>query len=134
MANLLLLESHALWHPFLQGRILMEVNYMLSFGSGEASLRLLWRFGLLELLLPFQVRSLSPGFDNLQERILFHISPCKDFLISKIIQASYFVSQRFKRRDKGSNLLLVSLGLHCSLLFFTGQHALDVSSYSIFII
>ncbi|XP_030442655.1 uncharacterized protein LOC115664919 isoform X2 [Syzygium oleosum] len=57
-----------------KGRILMEVNYMLSFGSGEASLRLLWRFGLLELLLPFQ--------------------------------ASYFVSQRFKRRDKGSNLLL----------------------------
>lgn len=33
----------------------MEVNYMLAYGSAEASLRLLWRFGLLEHLLPFQV-------------------------------------------------------------------------------
>lgn len=39
----------------LQGRILMEMNYMLAYGSAEASLRLLWRFGLLEHLLPFQV-------------------------------------------------------------------------------
>jgi len=33
----------------------MEINYMLAYGSGEASLRLLWRFGLLDILLPFQV-------------------------------------------------------------------------------
>ncbi|KAG4991910.1 hypothetical protein GYH30_025337 [Glycine max] len=32
----------------------MEINYMLAYGSGEASLRLLWRFGLLDILLPFQ--------------------------------------------------------------------------------
>jgi len=38
-----------------KGRILMEMNYMLAYGSAEASLRLLWRFGLLEHLLPFQV-------------------------------------------------------------------------------
>lgn len=57
-----------------KGRILMEMNYMLAFGSGEASMRLLWKFGLLEILLP--------------------------------IQASYFVSQGFRRRDKGSNMLL----------------------------
>ncbi|KAF3430924.1 hypothetical protein FNV43_RR25654 [Rhamnella rubrinervis] len=57
-----------------KGRILMEMNYMLAFGSAEASLRLLWRFGLLEILLP--------------------------------IQASYFVSQGFRRRDEGSNMLL----------------------------
>ncbi|XP_038894749.1 uncharacterized protein LOC120083156 isoform X8 [Benincasa hispida] len=37
------------------GRILMEMNYMLAFGSAEASLRLLWRFGLLEILLPIQI-------------------------------------------------------------------------------
>ncbi|CAK7336806.1 unnamed protein product [Dovyalis caffra] len=35
-------------------RILMEMNYMLAYGSAEASLRILWKFGLLELLLPFQ--------------------------------------------------------------------------------
>ncbi|KAH7516797.1 hypothetical protein FEM48_Zijuj10G0172800 [Ziziphus jujuba var. spinosa] len=57
-----------------KGRILMEMNYMLAFGSAEASLRLLWRFGLLEILLP--------------------------------IQASYFVSQGFRRRDERSNMLL----------------------------
>ncbi|CAJ1937568.1 unnamed protein product [Sphenostylis stenocarpa] len=37
-----------------KGRLLMEINYMLAYGSGEASLRLLWRFGLLDILLPFQ--------------------------------------------------------------------------------
>ncbi|KAF5743660.1 Polynucleotide adenylyltransferase family protein [Tripterygium wilfordii] len=37
-----------------KARLMMEVNYMLAFGSAEASLRLLWRFGLLELLLPNQ--------------------------------------------------------------------------------
>ncbi|KAK8954842.1 hypothetical protein KSP39_PZI002361 [Platanthera zijinensis] len=57
-----------------KGRILMEMNYMLSYGSAEASLRLLWKFGLLELLLP--------------------------------IQAAYFVSQGFRRRDTGNNMLL----------------------------
>ncbi|XP_078433381.1 uncharacterized protein LOC144704733 [Wolffia australiana] len=58
-----------------KGRLLMEMNYMLAYGSAEASLRLLWKFGLLEVLLP--------------------------------IQAAYFVSQRFRRRDKGSNMFLV---------------------------
>lgn len=33
----------------------MEMNYMLAYGSAEASLRLLWKFGLLEILLPIQV-------------------------------------------------------------------------------
>ncbi|CAM8973842.1 hypothetical protein QQ045_028455 [Rhodiola kirilowii] len=60
-----------------KGRILMEMNYMLAYGSAEASLRLLWRFGFMELLLP--------------------------------VQASYFVSQGFKRRDERSNMLLALL-------------------------
>ncbi|CAN8291093.1 unnamed protein product [Cochlearia groenlandica] len=55
-------------------RVQMEINYMLAYGSAEASLRLLWRFGIMELLLP--------------------------------IQASYFVSQGFRRRDGRSNMLL----------------------------
>ncbi|KAB5532194.1 hypothetical protein DKX38_018864 [Salix brachista] len=57
-------------------RIMMEMNYMLAYGSAEASLRILWKFGLLELLLPFQ--------------------------------AAYFVRDGFKRRDKRSNMLLVT--------------------------
>ncbi|KAA3460553.1 CCA-adding enzyme isoform X2 [Gossypium australe] len=37
-----------------KSRLLMEMNYMMAYGSAEASLRLLWKFGLLELLLPIQ--------------------------------------------------------------------------------
>ncbi|KAL3374221.1 hypothetical protein AABB24_005935 [Solanum stoloniferum] len=37
-----------------RGRLLMEMNYMLAYGSAEASLRLLWKFGLLDILLPIQ--------------------------------------------------------------------------------
>lgn len=33
----------------------MEMNYMMAYGSAEPSLRLLWKFGLLEILLPVQV-------------------------------------------------------------------------------
>ena len=33
----------------------MEMNYMLAYGSAEASMRLLWKFGLLDILLPHQV-------------------------------------------------------------------------------
>ncbi|XP_031406360.1 uncharacterized protein LOC116214964 [Punica granatum] len=57
-----------------KGRLLMELNYMLAYGSAEASLRLLWKYGVLDILLPFQ--------------------------------AAYFVQSEFKRRDKGSNMLL----------------------------
>ncbi|XP_028766816.1 uncharacterized protein LOC114724599 isoform X2 [Neltuma alba] len=57
-----------------KGRLLMEINYMLAYGSAEASLRLLWKFGLLDILLPFQ--------------------------------AAYFVRHRFRRRGKGTNMLL----------------------------
>ncbi|KAJ4850155.1 hypothetical protein Tsubulata_000641 [Turnera subulata] len=35
-------------------RLMMEMNYMLAYGSAEASLRRLWKFGLLEILLPVQ--------------------------------------------------------------------------------
>jgi tRNA nucleotidyltransferase/poly(A) polymerase len=41
----------------------MEMNYMLAYGSAEASLRLLWRFGLLEHLLPFQVTTWPTEMD-----------------------------------------------------------------------
>ncbi|KAJ6934069.1 poly(A) polymerase I-like isoform X2 [Populus alba x Populus x berolinensis] len=46
-----------------KGRILVELNYMLAYGSAEASLRLMWRFGLLEILLPIQ--SLFSNLDRL---------------------------------------------------------------------
>ncbi|XP_055818746.1 uncharacterized protein LOC129887606 isoform X2 [Solanum dulcamara] len=67
-----------------KGRILLEMNYMLAYGSAEASLRLLWKFGLLEILLP--------------------------------IQASYLISQGFRRRDRRSNMLLTLFSTLDSLL------------------
>ncbi|XP_072958449.1 uncharacterized protein [Typha angustifolia] len=52
-----------------KGRILMEMNYMLAYGSAEASLRLLWKFGLLELLLPIQAAYfVSSGFRRQDKR------------------------------------------------------------------
>ncbi|KAK1440520.1 hypothetical protein QVD17_06348 [Tagetes erecta] len=40
-------------------RIMMEMNYMLSFGAAESSLRLLHRFHVLEILLPLQAAYIS---------------------------------------------------------------------------
>ncbi|KAE8657167.1 putative DNA binding protein [Hibiscus syriacus] len=37
-----------------KSRLLMEMNYMMAYGSAEASLRLLLKFGILEILLPIQ--------------------------------------------------------------------------------
>lgn len=86
----------------------MEMNYMLAFGSSEASMRLLWRFGLLERLLPVQARSFS-----LTIRILFSSRSFSEYFgFSCFIQASYFASQGFRRRDERSNMLLVSIDPH----------------------
>ncbi|RZC07889.1 Poly(A) polymerase I [Glycine soja] len=56
-----------------KGRLLMEMNYMLAYGSGEASLRLLWKSGLLDILLPFQAAYLlNMDFkDRIEEPICF---------------------------------------------------------------
>ncbi|KAG2243206.1 hypothetical protein Bca52824_094959 [Brassica carinata] len=52
-----------------KGRILMEMNYMLAYGSAEASLRLLWRFGILEIILPTQAAYLArSGFKRRDKR------------------------------------------------------------------
>nr|KYP38052.1 putative poly(A) polymerase [Cajanus cajan] len=52
-----------------KGRLLMEMSYMLAYGSGEASLRLLWKFGLLDILLPFQAAYFSHhGFQRRDRR------------------------------------------------------------------
>lgn len=52
-----------------KGRIHLEMNYMLAYGSAEASLRLLWKFGLLEILLPMQAAYLvSLGFRRRDKR------------------------------------------------------------------
>ncbi|KAK4780938.1 hypothetical protein SAY87_017044 [Trapa incisa] len=42
-----------------QERIMMEMNYMLSYGAAEPSFFLLWRFKLLEILLPLQAAYLD---------------------------------------------------------------------------
>nr|GLL35999.1 uncharacterized protein LOC104102017 isoform X2 [Ipomoea trifida] len=58
-----------------RGRLLMEMNYMLAYGSAEASLRLLWRFGLLEILLPIQAAYfVRHGFRRRDKRSNFLLS------------------------------------------------------------
>ncbi|XP_047316895.1 poly(A) polymerase I-like isoform X2 [Impatiens glandulifera] len=67
-----------------KGRILLEMNYMLAYGSGEASMRLLWKYGLLELILPFQAAYLvRSGFrrkDTTSNMLLSLISNMDKFL------------------------------------------------------
>ena len=38
-----------------QMKLMIELNYMLSYGAAEPSLSLLWKFNLLETLLPLHV-------------------------------------------------------------------------------
>jgi tRNA nucleotidyltransferase/poly(A) polymerase len=40
---------------FTQSRLMMEMRYMLCHGAAESSIRLLSKYGLLDILLPFQV-------------------------------------------------------------------------------
>ncbi|XP_057981490.1 uncharacterized protein LOC131166879 isoform X2 [Malania oleifera] len=47
-----------------KSRIMMELNYMLSYGAAEPSLYLLQRFNLLELLLPFHAAYLAQQSSN----------------------------------------------------------------------
>ncbi|WVZ55319.1 hypothetical protein U9M48_005992 [Paspalum notatum var. saurae] len=42
-----------------KARLMMEMNYMLSYGAAEPSVRLLQKYGLLDILLPFQAAYLS---------------------------------------------------------------------------
>lgn len=69
-----------LWHAthrlisgpvYPQGRSMLEANMLFSYGSAEPSVRLLWRYGILELLLPLQVR-IPPNllFEALQKCLL----------------------------------------------------------------
>ncbi|KAI4331361.1 hypothetical protein MLD38_029552 [Melastoma candidum] len=48
-----------------KGRLMMELDYMLSYGAALPSLLMLKRYGLLEVLLPFQVAYIQ---DNAMER------------------------------------------------------------------
>uniref|UniRef100_A0A0E0K8C9 Poly A polymerase head domain-containing protein n=1 Tax=Oryza punctata TaxID=4537 RepID=A0A0E0K8C9_ORYPU len=42
-----------------KARLMMEMNYLLSYGAAESSLRLLRKYGLLDFLLPFQAAYMS---------------------------------------------------------------------------
>lgn len=86
----------------VQGRILMEMNYILAYGSAEASLRLLWKFGLLETLLPIQVNGIRVICVSLL-RLIINVFVYPTF----ISQAAYLARSGFRRRDKRTNMLLV---------------------------
>ncbi|KAL6959837.1 hypothetical protein U1Q18_039988 [Sarracenia purpurea var. burkii] len=47
-----------------KSRIMLELNYMLSYGAAEPSLCLLWRFNLLDILLPFHAAYLTQQARN----------------------------------------------------------------------
>ncbi|XP_027340773.1 uncharacterized protein LOC113854114 isoform X2 [Abrus precatorius] len=106
-----------------KGRLLMEINYMLAYGSGEASLRLLWRFGLLDILLPFQAayfvrhgfrrrdkrtNMLLSFFSNL-DKLLAPNHPCHCSLWVSILALHLTLSDK----PRGSSVVAAfSLALH----------------------
>lgn len=51
-----------------QDRLRLETNYLMSYGAAEPSLRLLWRFGLLEILFPPQAAYLAAQGFKRQEQ------------------------------------------------------------------
>lgn len=48
-------------------RLMMEMNYILAYGAAEASLRLLTRFKVLDILLPFQAAYFSSQGSNMHD-------------------------------------------------------------------
>ncbi|RLN42774.1 CCA-adding enzyme [Panicum miliaceum] len=60
-----------------KARLTMEMNYILSYGAAEPSVRLLRRYGLLDILLPFQAAYLS---DQMKGR-----SSDKDLMLMKLL-------------------------------------------------
>ncbi|KAK3150386.1 hypothetical protein QOZ80_3AG0232520 [Eleusine coracana subsp. coracana] len=60
-----------------KSRLMMEMNYLLSYGAAEPSLRLLREYGLLDMLLPFQGAYLS---DQMKDK-----SSDKDLMLMKLL-------------------------------------------------
>ncbi|KAK3148466.1 hypothetical protein QOZ80_3BG0295430 [Eleusine coracana subsp. coracana] len=60
-----------------KSRLMMEMNYLLSYGAAEPSLRLLREYGLLDMLLPFQGAYLS---DQMKDK-----SSNKDLMLMKLL-------------------------------------------------
>ncbi|MED6133790.1 hypothetical protein PIB30_031451 [Stylosanthes scabra] len=63
-----------------KSKLLNEVNYMLSYGAAEPSLRLLWKFKLLEVLFPLHAAYLDEQADkegalasNMLMKLFFHL-------------------------------------------------------------
>ncbi|KAK7406914.1 hypothetical protein VNO78_08550 [Psophocarpus tetragonolobus] len=65
---------------FNKDKIMLELNYMLSYGAAEPSLRLLWKFKLLEFLLPVHAAYLDEQAieedalaSNMLMKLFFHL-------------------------------------------------------------
>lgn len=84
---------------------MIELNYMLSYGAAEPSLHLLWKFKLLEFLLPVHVS----GFELLSFQS-FNNMPLSqiELLLISWLQAAYLDEQATKEDAQASNMLMVS--------------------------
>ncbi|CAN6541425.1 unnamed protein product [Malus baccata var. baccata] len=78
-----------------KSRIMMEMDYMLSYGAAEASLCLLWRFDLIRVLFPFH----AAYFDQQSENL-------------KVAQSSTMLMKLFSNMDK---VVSCDRPGHCSL-------------------
>ncbi|ERM96135.1 uncharacterized protein LOC18424055 [Amborella trichopoda] len=105
-----------------KARLLLELNYMLAFGAAEASLQLLWKFRLLEIVLPLHAAYLTH-----QAKILSDGNP--NMLMGLFANLDKLLASN---RPSNTNLWIGLLAFHLALLS-QPQEALVVWTFSSFL-
>ncbi|KAK6924566.1 Poly A polymerase, head domain [Dillenia turbinata] len=100
-------------------RIMMELNYMLSYGAAAPSLNLLQTFNLLEMLLPFHASYISHQVNR-------QLSPHSSMLMKLFINLDKLVSSD----QPSDSILWIGLLTFHQALVLNPQHALVVWAFS----
>ncbi|KAG8099297.1 hypothetical protein GUJ93_ZPchr0013g36224 [Zizania palustris] len=102
-----------------KSRLVMEMNYLLSYGAAESSVRLLQKYGLLDILLPFQAAYLS---DQIKDK-----SDDRDLMLMKLL--ANIDKLLSADRPCHSSLWLALLAFHIALVN-SPQDALVIRAFA----
>ncbi|KAF8410307.1 hypothetical protein HHK36_002833 [Tetracentron sinense] len=114
-----------------KSRLMMELNFMLSYGASESSLHLLWKFNLLKIILPIHAAHLAQKASNqyaqrsdMLMKLFFNMDkllacdrPCHCGLWTKIGHRTillYLNSLLFSWMKIGVRTILLNLSTFCS--------------------
>ena len=94
----------------------MELNFMLAYGAAEPSIRLLQKFKILEILLPFHVsRRNEISFAFLISKNVFRLYSFFVWASALWLQAAYLTNQTKNQPTRSSIMLMV----RCWLILFS---------------